>query len=96
MVLGSPMYLPSHSSNHLKIQLLQMLVPQYLLFLHPDFFGISGLAGPARSFVAGSALMCVRATIATEICCFNYALIFLPVRSKELLHHNQMFLFLRV
>jgi len=38
----------------------------------------------------------VRATVVTKICRFNYALIFLSAHSKELLHHNQMFLFLRV
>ena len=41
-------------------------------------------------------LLCVRATVVTKICRFNYALIFLSAHSKELLHHNQMFLFLRV
>jgi len=35
-------------------------------------------------------------TVITKIFRFNDVLIFLPARSKELPHHNQMFLFLRV
>ena len=45
---------------------------------------------------SGAVTVLVRATVDAKTCCFNNALIFLSSHSRELLHHNQMFLFLRV
>ena len=44
----------------------------------------------------GIGAVCGCSVVRPKPCRFNYALILLLAHSKELLHHNQMFLFLRV